>query len=150
MPLQSVEILLIDLLSRHQRSLNMARITGRNTQPELAVRKALRGLGIGYRLHVRSLPGTPDIVMKGRQKIIEVRGCFWHRHPGCKYAYMPKSNIGFWNKKFASNVARDQKNEATLQNGGWDTLVVWECEVNDCKVLQRRLSSFIRRKGKRT
>jgi DNA mismatch endonuclease (patch repair protein) len=126
----------------------MARIKGRDTGPELVIRKALRSLGIGYRLHSPELPGKPDIVMKGRSKIIEVRGCFWHRHTGCKFAYTPKSNQTFWNAKFQGNVRRDERNISLLQNGGWDVLVVWECETNDAKVLKRRLESFIRKKGR--
>lgn len=136
-----------DTVTKERRSQNMARIKGRNTGPELAVRRVLRDLGLGYRLHVATLPGRPDVVMKGRRKIIEVRGCFWHRHPGCKFAYTPKSNVSFWSRKFASNVARDERNKAALQNSGWDVLVVWECEANDAKLLQRHVRLFIRRKG---
>jgi DNA mismatch endonuclease (patch repair protein) len=107
----------------------MARIKGRNTQPEIVVRKALRLLGVGYRLHVKALPGRPDIVMRGRGKIIEVRGCFWHRHPHCEFAYTPKSNQAFWEAKFKGNVRRDKQNLSALQNSGWNVLVIWECET---------------------
>ncbi|WP_283807075.1 very short patch repair endonuclease [Bradyrhizobium sp. Ghvi] len=139
----------LDKLTPEKRSQNMARIRGRNTGPELAVRKVLHALGVGYRLHVRGLPGRPDIVMQGRRKIIEVRGCFWHRHSGCQFAYMPKSNHLFWQAKFQGNVDRDERNLSALQNSGWDVLVVWECETNKVNVLKRRLESFVRGKGHR-
>lgn len=125
----------------------MALIKGRNTRPEFAVRRALRALGIGYRLHVKSLPGKPDIVMQGRHKIIEVRGCFWHRHHDCKFAYSPKSNKAFWTAKLNRNVQRDRQNLNELQNRGWDVLVIWECETKDVIALICLLESFIWGKG---
>ncbi|MGO4705864.1 very short patch repair endonuclease [Microvirga sp. 2MCAF38] len=135
---------MIDIVPPATRSRMMSAIRGRNTKPELVVRRLLRELGIGYRLHVRDLPGRPDIVMKGRKKIIEVRGCFWHRHPGCRFAYMPKSRIDFWERKFASNVERDRRNDMALQNSGWDVLTIWECETADAKVLRQRVEGFLR------
>jgi DNA mismatch endonuclease, patch repair protein len=140
----------MDIVSKAQRSRMMGRITGRNTQPERVVRKLLRELGVGYRLHVATLPGKPDIVMQGRRKIVEVRGCFWHRHEGCPYAYRPKSNVAFWEAKFASNVVRDKRNDATLRNSGWQVLIVWECEIADVKLLVRRLKRFVARRGDRS
>ena len=133
---------MVDTVSREKRSRMMAGIGGRNTKPELVVRRALRNLGIGYRLHLGTLPGRPDIVMAGRRKIIEVRGCFWHRHSGCRFAYTPKSNKPFWEAKFAKNMARDQRNERQLQGSGWDVLIVWECETFNGKLLERRLRAF--------
>ena len=123
----------------------MAGIRGRNTQPELVVRRILRSLGVGYRLHVATLPGRPDIVIVGRHKIIEVRGCFWHRHRGCRFAYMPKSNRTFWRTKFKANVARDRRNARQLKAGGWQVLTIWECETAAAKVLQQRLRAFIKK-----
>lgn len=137
----------MDRISPSKRSQNMARIKGINTRPEFVVRRALRALGVGYRLHVKSLPGKPDIVMQGRHKIIEVRGCFWHRHRDCKFAYTPKSNKAFWNTKLNRNVQRDKQNLCALQNRGWDVLVIWECETKDANALICLLESFIRRKG---
>jgi DNA mismatch endonuclease (patch repair protein) len=133
----------MDTLTPERRSWNMSRIGGRNTGPELAVRRLLRSMGIGYRLHVRTLPGRPDIVMKGRKKIIEVRGCFWHRHSGCSRAYSPKSNTRFWSDKFAATIARDTRNEASLRDRGWDVLVLWECEAENASVIRRRIESFL-------
>lgn len=136
-----------DIVSREKRSRMMGTIGGKDTGPELCVRRTLRSLGVGYRLHVAGLPGRPDIVMKGRRKIIEVRGCFWHRHPGCGKAYTPKSNMTFWTTKFARNVERDRRNENELQNSGWDILTVWECETTDTKLLAVRVRKFLRDRG---
>jgi DNA mismatch endonuclease, patch repair protein len=109
--------ILVDIVTPSKRSAMMSGIRGRDTQPEIAVRRMLRQLGVGYRLHVKSLAGRPDIVMQGRRKIIEVRGC-WHRHGGCPLAYTPKSNGAFWAAKFAANVSRDRRNEQALICGG--------------------------------
>jgi DNA mismatch endonuclease (patch repair protein) len=126
----------------------MAAIRSRNTTPELQVRKVLRSLGVGYWLHVSSLPGRPDIVMRGRRRVIEVRGCFWHRHENCKFAYTPKSNVDFWIQKFSSNVDRDRRNEAALIASGWRVLTVWECEAADPKVLRSRIEEFLAARSK--
>ena len=136
-----------DTLTPARRSANMAAIRGRHTGPELTVRRALRSLGIGYRLHAGGLPGRPDIVMQGRRSIIFVHGCFWHRHPGCRFAYSPKSRVEFWQKKFADNVARDHKNKTRLDDSGWAVLVVWECETADATVLTERITSFLSRRA---
>lgn len=134
---------MVDTVSPATRSQMMRAIRGRNTQPELAVRKVIRELGVGYRLHVKGLPGCPDIVMKGRRKIVEVRGCFWHRHPGCRLAYTPKSRTEFWGSKFATNVARDHRNDRALEDSGWGVLTIWECETGDAKLLRDRLAEFL-------
>lgn len=109
----------------------MARVRSRNTAPELAVRKVLRELGIGYRLHVGSLPGTPDIACRGRRKAIFVNGCFWHQHPGCRRATIPKTNFAFWESKLSRNRIRDSETRSRLTALGWETLVVWQCEIGD-------------------
>lgn len=134
-----------DRVSREQRSANMAAIRGTHTAPELFVRSLLRQMGVGYRLHDRSLPGRPDIVMKGRHKVIFVHGCFWHRHEGCRYCYEPKSRTAFWRDKFAGNMARDARNLAALQDRGWGILVIWECETADANVLKERIAHFLGR-----
>lgn len=104
----------------------MALMKSKNTAPELAVRKIVYGMGFRYRLHEKGLPGKPDIVFKGRKKVIFVHGCFWHRHPGCRRASNPKSNLDYWNNKFIRNTMRDQANLEALHNSGWQALVVWE------------------------
>lgn len=118
----------------------MAGIRGRNTKPELAVRQFLHRAGLRYRLHDRRLPGRPDLVFPKHRVVVEVRGCFWHQHPGCRFAYMPKSNQRFWAAKLAANVARDQMNAAALKALGWRVIVVWECETGIPGVLRRILA----------
>src|SRR5688572_9535734 len=116
----------MDRISRERRSANMAAIRGRDTGPELLVRQILRQLGVGYRLHARGLPGRPDIVMRGRRRVIFVHGCFWHRHEGCPYSYSPKSRRAFWAEKFAGTVERDRRSMSALQKSGSKVLIIWE------------------------
>jgi DNA mismatch endonuclease (patch repair protein) len=133
----------VDDLTPEKRSWNMSRIRGRDTKPELLVRSLLHRLGYRFRLHRRDLPGTPDIVLPKYQTVIFVHGCFWHRHPDCRYAYTPKSRVEFWKEKFAANVHRDAKNRRALEQAGWQVLVVWECELRDMAGLSDRLTSEI-------
>lgn len=122
---------MVDRLTPEARSRNMAKIRGKNTGPELAVRRAAHALGLRFRLHRRDLPGTPDLVFPGRRIALFVHGCFWHLHPGCRFAYMPKSRIEFWRGKFVGNVERDARKQADLAAAGWRVVVVWECETRD-------------------
>jgi DNA mismatch endonuclease (patch repair protein) len=133
----------MDILDRQARSRLMGRIRGKDTKPEMVVRRIAHRLGFRFRLHRRDLPGSPDLVFPGRRKVVFVHGCYWHRHPGCHLAYEPKSNVEFWTEKFASNVARDQKALADLQNQGWDTLVIWECDAKDPNLVTLRLSAHL-------
>jgi len=133
----------MDRLTPNQRSENMRRIRGKDSAPERAVRRLLHKLGYRYRLHRRDLPGRPDIVFPTRRKVIFVHGCFWHRHPGCKFAYNPKSRLEFWSTKFRQNVERDNRATAMLMASGWAVLVVWECETADAKLLTSRLRAFL-------
>ena len=121
---------------------NMAAIRGKDTKPEMSVRRAIFGLGYRYRLHVSNLPGTPDIVFSRRRKIIEIRGCFWHRHPACPLAARPRTRTKFWKAKFDATVWRDSHNLALLQKSGWAVLVIWECETRDPRLV-RRLRTFL-------
>src|SRR5437867_1040953 len=114
-----------------QRSAMMARIGQKDTAPEIFVRKLLHRLGFRFRLHRRDLPGTPDIVLAGQRVALLVHGCFWHRHPGCRFAYIPKSRTDFWSAKFARNVARDREVLEKLRALGWRAHVIWECETGD-------------------
>ena len=122
----------------------MSRIRSRDTRPELRVRRAAHRLGLRFRLHRRDLPGTPDLVFPGRRKAVFVHGCFWHSHSGCKYAYKPKSNVEFWQNKIQKNVDRDIRAKRELEAGGWDVIVIWECETKDDDRLARILNGQIR------
>ena len=106
-----------------------------NTKPELLVRKKLREAGYpGYRLQWNKVPGHPDIAYPGRKVAIFVHGCFWHHHEGCKYASTPSTNVEYWENKFATNIARDEKNRRLLEEMGWKVIVVWECELKKDKL----------------
>lgn len=120
----------------------MARIRGRDTRPELVVRRLLHGLGYRYRLHSSDLPGKPDIVFGGRRKVVFVHGCFWHHHQ-CKIGHVPKTRSDFWIAKFARNIQRDERNLLDLKRQGWDALVLWECEVHDRDTIRKRLVAFL-------
>lgn len=109
----------------------MSGIRGKNTGPELVVRRLLYAAGFRFRLHVRHLPGKPDVVMAGRRVAIFVHGCFWHRHEACKFARSPASRRDFWAGKLTANVARDKRATQALQKDGWRVLTVWECAIRD-------------------
>jgi DNA mismatch endonuclease Vsr len=123
---------------------NLAAVGAKDTAPEMAVRRLLHRMGHRFRLHRRDLPGTPDIVMPGRRRIIEVRGCFWHRHPdpACRNAVLPRTRADWWAAKLARTVERDAGNLAALEALGWSVLVLWECEVTR-PGLESRLRSFL-------
>lgn len=132
-----------DSLSPGERSRVMSRVRGKDTRPEMLVRRLLHGAGFRYRLHDGSLPGKPDLVFPRRRKVIFVHGCFWHRHEGCALARIPKSNRSFWLAKLDGNKARDETNQHRLREAGWGVLVVWECELRDKSMLEKRLRSFL-------
>lgn len=121
----------------------MSRIRSKNTAPELHVRRLLHRLGYRYRLHQKGLPGSPDIVFKGRRKAIFVHGCFWHQHLGCKVSHIPKSNSQYWREKLERNRERDSLNLHSLVDMGWDVLVIWECEASNSDSLSKLLCSFL-------
>lgn len=138
-----------DTLTPTQRSERMSRVRGRDTKPEMKVRRLLHALGYRFRLHRRDLPGSPDIVLPRLRSVIFVHGCFWHRHddPDCRLARMPKSRIEFWAPKLLSNQLRDERVQQELEALGWRVLVVWECEVKDQNGLRRKIVGFIGPKG---
>ena len=117
----------MDTLTKEERSRVMSRIHSRDTTPELVVRRFLWEKGFRYRTCVKSVLGHPDIVFAKYRTLIEIRGCFWHRHEGCSLASDPKSNLDFWNAKFERNVARDLEHEKYWHEHGWNVIVVWEC-----------------------
>ena len=118
-----------DIMTPEQRHRCMAAIKGKDTKPELIVRKYLFSRGLRFRIQVCKLPGRPDIVLRKYRTVIFVDGCFWHGHEGCRYFRLPKSNIDFWRAKIERNTARDARNEAELTAQGWRVLRVWECDI---------------------
>ncbi len=118
-----------DVMTPGQRSRCMAAVKGRDTKPEMIVRKYLFSRGLRYRVNDRKLPGSPDIVLKKYKTVVFIDGCFWHGHEGCKYFHIPKSNELFWRHKIAMNFARDFANTADLKLAGWRVIRIWECEV---------------------
>jgi DNA mismatch endonuclease (patch repair protein) len=133
----------VDVFTHEQRSAVMARIRGKDTKPEIIVRSMAHALGYRFRLHRRDLPGTPDLVFPRLEKVIFVHGCFWHQHPGCRYAYQPKSNSPFWKAKFSDNRTRDDRALKTLRSLGWKVLVVWECQTHKSEQLLGRIRKFL-------
>jgi DNA mismatch endonuclease (patch repair protein) len=121
----------------------MRRVKGRNTTPEMVVRKALTRLGARYRLHRKDLPGNPDIVLPGRRLAIFVHGCFWHGHDCTRGARVPKQNRDYWVAKVARNVARDARNAEAMMAGGWRVETIWECELKDAAALEGRLRELL-------
>ncbi|WP_338031172.1 very short patch repair endonuclease [Cupriavidus oxalaticus] len=131
-----------DPLTPQQRSERMSRIRSRDTKPEMCIRRLVHGMGYRYRLHRRGVPGTPDLVFSSRKKVIFVHGCFWHLH-GCTHYKMPQTRREFWLKKLEANVQRDQRVLLELANLGWESLVIWECELRDVASLRNRIVDFL-------
>ena len=132
-----------DVYSPEKRSAVMRRVKGRNTTPELAVRRALTRLGARYRLHRKDLPGKPDIVLPGRRLAIFVHGCFWHGHDCARGARVPKQNRDYWVAKVARNRARDAANREALTVLGWRVETIWECDLKDADALSERLAHLL-------
>ena len=127
---------------RHARSYNMSQIKSKNTKPERVLRSLLHRAGYRFRLHSKQLPGKPDIVFNPRKKVIFMHGCFWHRHEGCRYASVPKTNVDFRNAKFEQNVMRDAHVQKEIKKIGWSSLIVWECEIRNVDDLLTKLHTF--------
>ena len=134
-----------DVHSKQTRSYNMSQIKGKNTKPEMLVRKFLFSKGFRYKLHVNNLPGRPDIVLPKYDTVIFVHGCFWHGHPNCRRATRPQTNTSFWDKKINGNKARDRKNIRLLRKDGWSVLVIWQCQIKDESKLTKKLLQFAER-----
>lgn len=132
-----------DVYDAAKRSAVMARVKGRDTAPELKVRKLLTGLGARYRLHRKDLPGSPDIVLPGRKLAIFVHGCFWHGHDCARGARTPKANRDYWVGKVERNRTRDRASIQALTRGGWRVAVIWECQMKDSAALETRLRSWL-------
>jgi len=135
-----------DVHSKETRSYNMSRIKGKDTKPEMLVRKFLFSQGFRYRLHDKKLPGKPDIVLPRYKTVIFIHGCFWHGHEGCKYYVVPKTRTEWWLDKISGNKAKDADSIRKLEQLGWKVIIVWECELKPGKVdklLQNLLKEFI-------
>lgn len=124
-------------------SLWMSKVRSTNTRPELIVRSLLHRMGYRFRLHRKSLPGKPDIVLPKYQSVILVHGCFWHGHEGCRRSRRPKSNLDFWDRKLSDNKRRDHAVKEALKSNGWSVLVVWECETKNLEILSQSIADFL-------
>lgn len=134
-------MLIMDIWSKAKRSNVMSKIKGKNTKPEMILRSALFLLGYRYRIHVKDLPGKPDLVFPKYKTVIFVQGCFWHYHQGCPEGRIPSSNTEFWKEKLKKNVDRDLKNIEQLKKAKWKVVVVWECEIE--KNLDKTIKTVI-------
>lgn len=119
----------------------MSRVRGKDTLPEMAVRRLAHALGMRFRLHRADLPGRPDLAFPRYRTVVFVHGCFWHRHEGCQKSTLPKSRVEYWEAKFRINVERDARNSIDLARMGWRVLTVWECETKNSELLARKLNS---------
>ncbi len=137
--------MMTDSISAEHRSWNMSRIKSRDTKPEMTLRSLLHRAGFRFRLHVKELPGRPDIVLPRYRTAIFVHGCFWHRHEGCRNTTTPSTRAQFWQDKFDSNIDRDKRNVLYLEQLGWRVETVWECDLGkDAAGVVKRLSEILR------
>ncbi|HBG18746.1 MAG TPA: very short patch repair endonuclease [Desulfobulbaceae bacterium] len=134
----------MDKFSTTKRSEIMAQIRAKDTKPEKIVRSLLHKMGFRFRIHRSDLPGTPDIVLPRHKTIIFVHGCFWHFHEGCKEAILPKTNTEYWREKLYKNIKRDQINNQELEKIGWNVLEIWECEIQDLRILSTKIKENIK------
>jgi DNA mismatch endonuclease, patch repair protein len=134
-----------DVFSREKRSEIMSKISGKNTNAEILIRKIIFKMGYRYRLHVHDLPGCPDIVLPKYKKVIFINGCFWHGHSNCNRSNRPKTNIDFWNKKLDENISRDKAILSDLEKLGWEVLVIWQCQLKDQEFIKAILDAFLRK-----
>jgi DNA mismatch endonuclease, patch repair protein len=138
-----MEFTVADVLSQHQRRYCMSRIRGKDTSPELLVRRLVKTLGLSFQTNVAELPGKPDIVRRRSRQVIFVHGCFWHRH-ACRFGrVVPTTRRGFWQAKFYANQCRDTRNLRKLRRDGWSVLVVWECQLKDINRVSERVTAFL-------
>ena len=128
-----------------QRSKIMRAVKSKDTSPEMIVRKLIYSLGYRYRLHYKDLPGKPDLVFLSRRKVVFVHGCFWHKHMCKRGNRIPRENRDYWVNKIQSNVARDERNINSLEENGWEVMVVWECEIKEIEKIKARLIKFLGR-----
>lgn len=134
----------MDIVDPETRSKMMSAIRGKDTVPEMIVRRFLHSRGYRYRIHRKDLPGRPDLVLTRLKVCIFVHGCFWHRHPGCAFATTPKTRPEFWSEKLQKNVMRDLANVEALESAGWNVLIIWECQLKKDSVALHRLDQKLR------
>ena len=132
----------MDVHNKKTRSYNMSQIKGKNTKPEILVRKFLFAQGFRYRLYVRNLPGKPDLVFSKYKKVVFIHGCYWHGHEKCKYFVPPKTRTEWWMNKINENKVRDHKNIVELKKNGWTPIIIWECQLKPAK-REKTLQSII-------
>jgi len=142
-PFRAILQIMTDTISKERRSWNMSRIRSEDTKPEMIVRSMLHRAGYRFRLHVKNLPGKPDIVLPKYKTVIFVHGCFWHRHKGCKYATTPSTNKKFWQQKFARNTANDKKHRRELKKLGWKVIIIWGCQLRKPDKLINQLQHLL-------
>lgn len=135
---------MVDNLSKEQRKKTMSLVRDKDTKPEMAVRKLVHSIGYRFRLHRKDLPGCPDLVFSGKQKVIFVHGCFWHGHDCRAGLNRPSSNKNYWTKKLERNIQRDAENLLKLKEEDWSALVIWECEIKNSAVMMKRIHRFLK------
>jgi DNA mismatch endonuclease (patch repair protein) len=134
---------MMDIFPSEKRSWIMRQVREKNTSPELKVRSLVHRLGFRFRLHRNDLPGKPDLVFPSHKKIIFVHGCFWHGHNCARGHRAPKTNSEYWTEKIQRNTERDIKHQSDLKAMGWDSLVIWECEINNLKIVTEKIYGFL-------
>ena len=135
---------MLDKFSKEKRSIIMSRIAGKETKPEIEIRKFLFARGFRYRKNVKWLPGKPDIVLPKYKTVIFLHGCFWHRHEGCRRSKAPETRREFWKKKISGNVSRDKSNIEALREQEWNVIVIWQCEMKNKMDTEKRLELLVR------
>ncbi len=133
----------MDHLTKEARSKNMRQIKSKDTSPELIVRKELFSKGLRYRIHNKKIPGKPDISISKYKVIIDVKGCFWHKHQDCKYSTTPKSNTEYWSKKIRANVERDKKTKVLQEEMGYKVFEIWECEAKSGEIIDQKVTKIL-------
>ena len=134
----------MDIMTPEKRSRLMARIKGRDTRPELVVRRTAHAMGFRFRLHRRDLPGRPDLVFPKLRLALFVHGCFWHMHEGCRHSRVPETNRDFWSEKLSGNASRDRRVQSQLEAAGWRVGIIWECQIAHETALRERLSALLK------
>lgn len=132
-----------DIFTKKKRSEIMSKISGKETKPEILVRKILFSKGFRYRKNVNKLPGSPDIVLTKYKAVIFINGCFWHGHKNCNKATLPKTNYNFWKNKIEGNIQRDKRNYEQLKKLGWNIIIIWQCELNNREKIEKNIDKLI-------